>query len=506
MNKGYILNMNRKDNNQYQKIATDSIVLTFVRIVTLSVSIIQTMILSRILSKGEYGTYSEALLIISFLAPFFSLGLTDSINYFFNKTNDKGLRNSYISTIFGLSIVTGVFGGVMIIFLKNSIALYFDNTSIIPLVAYIAFRPCLQNIIALYQPLYISNNFAKAIAIRNLMVSISQIAIVGIVALLTNSLVLIFGLLLVLDLVQIVLFALFYNKQCQPLKLSDFSVELISPILKFAIPMLLATSISTINLSMDKLMISRFMTVEDYALYANMGKELPFSFVISSFTVVVTPFVVKLLAEKDSESLKKLWMNYLEIGYFLTWPLCIGAIVVAPLIIEVLYSTTYLTGVGISIFRIYSVVAMFRFTYFGMIPSALGKTKIVFRYSLIGMVINLLLNYLLFQLLGMIGPSIATLISMIVSAALYFGKSLSLVNLRFFEVVSIKSLLHVSAVMALGTVIVLGSDYALLHFTNNVFVRLLIEYMVFVAICYGLSYKRIRSLISNMNHLRGMHS
>ena len=501
-----MLNMHGKDNNQHQRIATDSFVLTFVRIVTLSVSIVQTMILSRILSTNEYGTYSEALLIISFLAPFFSLGLTDSINYFFNKTEEKGIRNSYISTIFGLSIIAGGFGGLMIILLRNSIALYFGNTSILPLVVYIAFRPCLQNIIALYQPLYISNNFAKAIAIRNLLVSVSQIAIVGIVALLTNSLVLIFELLLLLDLVQIVLFALFYNKKCDPIRLSGFSIELIKPILRFAIPMLLATSISTINLSMDKLMISKFMTVEDYALYANMGKELPFSFVISSFTVVVTPVVVKLLAEKDSENFRKLWANYLEIGYLLTWPLCVGAIVVAPLLIEVLYSKTYLTDVGVSIFRIYSIVAMFRFTYFGMIPSALGKTKIVFKYSLIGMIINLLLNYLLFQLFGMLGPSIATLISMFVSATLYFRKSLRLVNLRFFEIVSIKRLIDVLLIMALGTVSVCSIDYASQYITNNVFIRLLFEYLVFVAICYGLSHKRIRSLISNMNHLRGIHS
>ena len=56
-------------------IVSSSIALVFVRVITMLVGIVQTMILSRTLAKADYGTYSQALLIISFAAPFFFIGL-----------------------------------------------------------------------------------------------------------------------------------------------------------------------------------------------------------------------------------------------------------------------------------------------------------------------------------------------------------------------------------------------------------------------------------------------
>ena len=173
------------------------------------------------------------------------------------------------------------------------------------------------------------------------------------------------------------------------------------------------------------------------------------------------------------------------------------------MIIEVLYSKNYLSDVGISVFRVYSIVAMFRFTYFGMIPSALGKTKIVFKYSLVGMIINLFLNYLFFKHWGMIGPSIATLVSMIVSASLYFRTSLKLVKMKLFDVFSIKNLIWIVVAMLFATLGVSLVNTFLFHLTNNVFIKLLIEYPLFAFICYAFRYKRIRLVISNMNQLKG---
>lgn len=159
-------------------VASDSIVLAFVKIVTLFVSIIQTMILSRYLSITEYGTYSEGLLIISFFAPFFSLGLNDSVNFFCNKESDNH-RIKYLNTIFILSIIAGGIGGILLYLFRDLLALYYKNTQIIGIVVYVAFRPLLQNLIALYQPVYVSIGKTKVIAIRNFLISLAQVLIIA---------------------------------------------------------------------------------------------------------------------------------------------------------------------------------------------------------------------------------------------------------------------------------------------------------------------------------------
>jgi O-antigen/teichoic acid export membrane protein len=482
------------------RMATDSLLLTFVKVVTMSVGILQAMILSRTLSKVDYGTYSEGLLIISFFVPFFSLGLTDSVNYFFNKTIDSQERKRYIDTVFFLSATAGLIGGILLYIFRSSLVKFFGNETILPLIIYISFRPCLQNLIALYQPLYISNHYSKVIALRNLIVSVLQIAIVGISSIFFQDLKLIFALLLVLDVAQVIIFDSFYRRKCGRISYIHPQIPLIKNILVFAMPMLLASSIGTINLSLDKLLISNMMSVEDYALYGNVSKELPFAFVVTAFTAVVTPTIVRLISENKLQKFKQLWSDYLKMGYTITWPLCMGAFIMAPQLIEVLYSKAYLSDAGIAVFRIYTIVAMFRFTYFGLVPTAYGKTRIVLRYSIIAMMINVILNYTFFSLWGMIGPSIATVVSMLASTVMYFKTSMKLTKTKFTEIFDLKKFGGFIALMIISWLIVLLVEKITFRYIGSAFIQFIIGFGLFELIFFGIKRKEITSLIKRMNN------
>lgn len=479
-------------------IVSDSIFLVFVRVITLSVNLIQTMILSRTLTKTSYGTYSQAVLLISSCAPFFSLGLNDAINYFFNKSTDVNARKKYVSTIFSLSIISGVLCGILILIFRFQIVGYFRNDAVSGLLIYIAFRPCIQNLVGLYQPLFISSGYAKMIAMRNLLISIGQICIVGGLSYFTSNIALIFILLFVLDLLQYVCFALIYKKRQFSILIMQVDFAVIKEILKYALPLLLGTSISTISINIDKFMISGMMSTEEYALYANVSKELPFSFVVSSFTAVVMPVIVRYINNGEKNNFKELWSSYLELGYKITWPLCIGAAVLAPEAIELLFSKIYLNSEGTIVFRIYTAVAMMRFTFFGMVPSALGRTDIVMKYSIIGCAINICLNYPMFYLMGMPGPALATFISMGVSLALYFRTSSKLVNIRISEVLKPGQILLLGVEMLLcGIGIRLLISAVELRFLNA-FVNFALGYILFNVIVLGLNFKSLKRIMTSL--------
>lgn len=251
----------------------------------------------------------------------------------------------------------------MILIFRTQIVGYFANDAVSGLLIYIAFRPCIQNLVALYQPLFISSGYAKTIAMRNLIISIGQICIVGGVSYFTSNIALIFLLLLVLDILQYACFVLIYTKRQFKISILKADVTIVREILRYALPLLLGTSIGTISINIDKFMVSGMMSTEDYALYANVSKELPFSFVISSFTAVVMPVIVRYINNGENNKFKELWSCYLELGYKITWPLCIGAAALAPEAIELLYSKIYLSADGTMVFRIYTIVAMMRFTF-----------------------------------------------------------------------------------------------------------------------------------------------
>lgn len=478
--------------------AFDSLILTFVKIVTLFVSIVQTMMLSRYLSISEYGTYSEGLLIISFFAPFFSLGLNDSVNYFCNKESNNN-RIKYLNTIFILSIFAGGIGGILLYHLKDLLAVYYKNTQIIGIVVYVAFRPLLQNLIALYQPVYVSIGKTTVIAIRNFLISLVQVLIIAcFVYVDINNLILLFCALFVMDIIQIVLFDFYLRKQeiqINPLKVDK---TLVKEILRFAIPMLLSSSVGTISVNIDKLMISNLLTLEDYALYANVSKQLPFSFFVASLTAVVSPIIVKLLSTNDTERFKSVWSKYLELGYIATWPLCFLAILYAPEIIEILYSSKYLTNDGIIIFRLYTVAAMLGFTYFGLIPTSLGNAKIVLKYSVLDMILNIILNLSLFKFCGIVGPAFATIISMIILSFLYFYNSLKITNTRLDEVIRFKKLVILMLEMVFAGII---SMYILSNLGNikNSYIRLIIGLLVYMFVLMPLQYKNVKMAFLELN-------
>ncbi|MEG2286160.1 MAG: oligosaccharide flippase family protein [Eubacterium sp.] len=481
-------------------IATDSFLLIFVRCITMMASIVQSMVLARTLSKSVFGTYSQALLIISLIAPFLSIGLDNSINYFFNKTDDLDEKKKYINTIMGLSFIIGIIGGFMIILSQQGLVRAYNNQALAPLVIYIAFRPCLQNLIGLYQPLYISSGYAKIIAVRNLIISVLQVTVIVLTAIFSENLIIIFGLLLVLDIGQLLFFAQYYQKHNFKIQLFKIEKRYIKSIIKYSVPMLLAIMVGTISINLDKLVVSSLMSLEDFALYSNMAKELPFSFVAASFTAVITPKIVQLLSRNEMEKFHKLWSDYLEIGYTITWILCVGAIIMAPEIIEILYSTKYLTQNGIFVFQIYTVVAMFRFTYFGLVPSAKGETKIVMYYSILGVVINLILNFPFFYLFGMIGPPIATLISLMIMAYFYFRKSTKLVGGKLFSVLRIKKMFTLFLEMFICGILVVFVTNTIGQITSNKIVLFIIGYGLFVGIMSLIKYKDIKKLIHDLNH------
>ena len=114
----------------------------------------------------------------------------------------------------------------------------------------------------------------------------------------------------------------------------------------------------------------------------------------------------------------------------------------APDIMTLLYSEKYLPGV--SVFRVYNMVLLLRCTYFGMILNAKGKTKFIFYSSLISLGLNVLLNYVLFQTMGLIGPPIATFISQLIINTVQLAFPSYTINVSFLGIFPWKGLASIT--------------------------------------------------------------
>lgn len=471
----------------------DGIILTIVKVVTMMVSIINTMFLSRLLSLNEYGIYSQLLVVVNISSIILSMGLNNAVNYFYNKYDNE--KNKYIENIFNITTLIGFIGAILIILTRNIIADFCKNPVIAQLIIYIAFIPLLNNIVAIFQPLYISLKKAKLIAIINIIFSIIKVTLTVTVCITSNNIAWIFIVQVVLEILQIFILYLKVKDKVNDISLFRINIDICKKILLYAAPMTLALMSGVIFKESDKIIITNLASTEDLAIYSNMSKQLPFEFVVTSFTAVVTPIIVGYL-KNDKEKAIELWMKFIEFSYIISWMLNIGAIICARELLIFLYSKKYI--VGLNIFIIYLITELFRFTYFGLILSSSGKTKFITISSIISVVLNLLLNVILYRFLGLSGPAYATLITIIVMGTIQLIFSAKILDTGIFKVINLKKMVIYLFQLVLVGLLCYLLKTILYNFITNNFIILFVIYALFIIINLFISKKKIFRLLEEM--------
>lgn len=480
--------------------ASDSILLTFVHIVTSLVGIIVTKLLSVHFSLTEYGTYSQGMLIVTTVSTFTILGLTNAVNYFYNNTTDEEMKRCKIATIFTLQYCIGLFAAIIILLIQRPIIRYFDNEQLKGALIIIAFMPLFQNLIPMLQVLFVSIGKAKLIAIRNLIISIARLVIVFVLCFISKNIVQIFWYLIILDIIQVLLFLFLFSRIKFPIRISDAKREFLKPILAFSLPMAVYLLTNSLSRDLDKYVISYMSNTETLAIYSIAAKVLPFDMITSSFITVLIPIITRQIGTKKYNDAEHTFRAYLRLGYIATWIMCFGAIVLSKELLLFLYDEKYLPG--LSVFIVYLFVDMMKFANTSVLLVAKGKTSTLMKCSISALICNLAFNIVSFKLIGIIGPAVVTLFItfMLTVALICFGaKEIESSVWRFFDwkevLVIILQLLIVGLFVFIINMLLerIGLSYVL---------RLIICYGIYISLMSVLNYKRIIQCLKDINALK----
>ena len=390
------------------KLGKSAAILTLSKIFTLVITMISAMLLSRFRTLTEYGTYSQLLLVINLATAFFTLGLPNSTNYFLARAESSEERRQFLSVYYTIStILCFVMGAVLTVLVPLLIA-YFENPLIKTFTYFLFFYPWAYVTIGSISNILVVYGKTIKLLFFNLISAAVSLAAVVFVQVFHGT----FNIYMVVFLVSNIILSLSVYfivwKLEHPIKFS-INKSLVIKIFKYSIPIGLASLVGTISIEIDKLMIGRFFETEQLAIYTNAAKELPLTIVATSLTAVLLPQLARMLKKNDSEGAIRIWGISIRLSYLLICFFAMILIVFAPQIMTILYSEKYLPGVAV--FRVYSLVLLLRCTYFGIILNSLGKTKMILYSSILSLVLNIILNYLLFLAMGMLGPAIATFIS-----------------------------------------------------------------------------------------------
>lgn len=476
--------------------AVDSLILSFVKIVTTVSGVVCTMILSRSLSLAEYGTYSQGNLVVSLAASMTVLGLTDASNYFFNRAQ-YGKR--FISNILYIEVAIGVLAAAAIVVFREQIGVYFGNDAVVGLALFLAFRPFLSNVLATLQVVIISLGKSKMLAVRNLVVSVVKIIVVCFVGFVYKSLPVIFFAYLLIDGINVIWFLAIYIRDVGWPQFGDFDIQSIKAILRFSLPLAVSVFVSAYSRQMANLIVGALKSTEEYAIFANCSAQLPLDFISASFMTVLMPILTRNIANRDLESARDVYSDYLQIGYLLVWPLAACLIALSPECVSLLYGEKYISGVPI--FSVYLLTYATTFFSSTLVLTAGGKTRTVMGIAVLSLVANGLFCFIACQLFGITGVAIASVTVNIATAIGILSMSCRFLGGGLLRIVTANKMIGYIGLLFIISGPIICLRWVLVAIGVPTIFIVCLASAAYLGTFYYLKRKELRSLLLRINKL-----
>lgn len=390
------------------KIGKNAVMLTASKMLVMLISLVTSMLLSRFRTLEEYGTYSQLTTIVNVAVSIFMLGLPNSLNYFYARADGIEEKDTFLSNYYTLLTVLSAVAGVVLCAAIPFLVMFYSNQSIVTYWYILALLPWTKVLINSRSNMLVSAGQTNRVISYNILNGICLLGIIVLIRIANQTFECYMLLYIAVELLFGVVVYYEANRLSGQLKVA-FDKKLIKSILIYSIPIGLATSVSTINRELDKLVVGNLLNTEQLAIYSNAAKELPLVFIQQSFMAVLLPSLARMIKKGKYKKAAEIWADTVDFCFIIMCFFVAAILVFAPQMMVVLYSEKYLPGSNV--FRIYGLVLLWRTTYFGMILNVTGHTKEIMYSSVFSLFLNMILNYPFFYIWGMTGPAIATFLS-----------------------------------------------------------------------------------------------
>lgn len=375
------------------------------KIIKAFLTLVVTMITARYLGPANYGLISYAASIVAFVAPIMKLGL-DSILVHEIVNNDK-LEGKILGTSMLMCCLSAVMC-ILGIFLFVSIINAGEKETIIVCIIY--------SILLIFQALEMIQYWfqAKLLAkYSSIAMLISYILVTGfqILLLITNKSIYWFAISNSLDylIISIILYTIYKNKSNQKL---SFSSALCRKMIKKSKYYILANLMVTIYAQTDKIMLKLMIDNASVGYYsAAVTSAGMASFIFAAIIDSARPIIFEAKKNEDLIKYEKNIISLYSVVIYFSIFICLMVTIFSPLIVNIMYGQEYVNS--IPILRL--IVWYTTFSYLGSARTiwimAESKHNYLMFINTTGVILNILLNYILIQIYGIIGAAIATVLT-----------------------------------------------------------------------------------------------
>ena len=369
-----------------------------------SIFFIIFVILARKYSVSEYGALTSVFVLGYILVSFFDLGLS---NYFQRRTASNLSKSiEEFNSAFTYRVIS-YFVILLITFLYN----YWDSSYDLSLSVIIVSSLFIFNTSWFLIKIFYGLNeyalvFKRFIASRCILISSTALLIFTDISLTIYSVAF-----FIAALIEFILLSIPLIKKVGFSFKINFQSEILKRIFSSSVPMGLGLFFVVVYDRIDILLIQNIIGLEWVGFYAVAYSFYKIPYIISG--VLLTPLYTDLSAEFESE--KKISYDKIKrLGLFLVIFSIVSICIIfflSDFLIENIYGEKYILSADILKLLVIALPFLFLNNLTGVTLNSIRKEKLVFYTITIGVVVNISLNIILLNLVGIVGAVIATVLT-----------------------------------------------------------------------------------------------
>jgi O-antigen/teichoic acid export membrane protein len=373
------------------------------------VQVVSGMFFSRFLTVADYGTYLQTFLAYEFAVPILTLGLPSVLYYFLPRERHRK-RGVVLDNILVITLAGFVYTLFMLVGGTELLANRFNNPDLHRTLKWMVFYPLYTFPILISSAVWVSVDKAILNALYNVITGIAL------------TIALIIAVLFTRDYEAPTIIRIIFPLFCFPFAMRLFfkhipgkwnkpSLLSMLEMVKFAIPLGIASIFGTLAIQIAGIIVSFLTSPEEYAIYANGAKEVPFiGIVTGSISVVILADMAKKIEEGELTTALELFRKAAAISASFLFPIMIILMIFSESFIDILYSSRYKESV--LPFRIYLLMIPIRIAYYGSAFIALGRTKLVLYRSFIDLCLTVIFCYFFVLWFGAYGAALGLVLTM----------------------------------------------------------------------------------------------
>lgn len=442
------------------------------RVASLFVSFFVPVVLVRIFSKENYGTYAQIVLIYGLSFGVLQFGFRNALHYFLPKYNNA--KAYYVTNTFIFLAVLGVLNLALLTIFRTNIALFFnakEMATLLPLCGlYILFMLASS---PFEITLIIESQAEKAALVSFASELLRGVLIISFVLIFETLLAALMALVFY-SFLRSFFYALFAYKYFG-IRLDKKNVQHYKQQFKYAAPMGFAGLFWMFSEKLDKLVISAFFTPQVYALYAVGNFKEPLTGTLFTSVVnVILPRAVEFLKDNKISQFLELWkqviirLSFVGIGAFF------GLQLLGHDLITLLFTNKY--EASVPIFRIMTLLILGQMFAYGVILRALGYTKDILKSYILAFIIAMPTIFLLAKYFGPIGAAASAVAVFFVNVMSHVFFSTKRLKRKFTDIFPVMTMFKMGIIGCISFLVLFNAQ----KFIEYKLLRMCISGMVFL--------------------------